>query len=330
LSKIGLVETSPITATMAKSAASAVTVNRATLLKPSPKTKHSPKNVLKLSPESSRSSSRNSSVSPRERTFSNSMKNSSNRASPPGHSSNSSSLTNKKQSGAAAAATAAAAQTAKSRSISDNNKARPVVPWSKRNMGPPKNCNGWAWVGEGSEQKVYLNNEEAPVPRICYSMMKHVEGDIVSPRDCILLASGNRKKDLPFVAKVTALWENPDDGEMCMSLLWYYRPEHLDCGRRPCDQPDEIYASRHRDHTSVACIEDKCYVMTYNEYCRYRKFLKMVEVGVTPSPTPVPEPVKGYERAEQLPKCRVAPDRVFLCRRVYDSRTKRRLFKNPA
>ena len=39
----------------------------------------------------------------------------------------------------------------------DYDKVRPVVPWSKRNMGPPKNCNGWAWVGEGSEQKVYLN-----------------------------------------------------------------------------------------------------------------------------------------------------------------------------
>ena len=134
-----------------------------------------------------------------------------------------------------------------------------------------------------------------------------------------------------------------------MSLLWYYRPEHLDCGRRPCDQPDEIYASRHRDHTSVACIEDKCYVMTYNEYCRYvckviqglsspidyhsafryRKFLKMVEQSVTPNSSIVPDPVKGYERADQLPKCRVAPDRVFLCRRVYDSRL-RRLFKNPA
>ena len=49
--------------------------------------------------------------------------------------------------------------------------------------------------------------------RICYASMKHVEGDVVSPRDCILLASGNRKKDLPFVAKVTALWENPDDGK---------------------------------------------------------------------------------------------------------------------
>ena len=61
-------------------------------------------------------------------------------------------------------------------------------------------------------------------------------------------------------------------GEMCMSLLWYYRPEHLDCGRRAFDTPDEIYASRHRDHTSVACIEDKCYVMTFNEYCRYVSF----------------------------------------------------------
>ena len=49
--------------------------------------------------------------------------------------------------------------------------------------------------------------------RICYSSMKHVEGDVVNPRDCILVASGNRKKDLPFVAKVTALWENPDDGK---------------------------------------------------------------------------------------------------------------------
>ena len=59
---------------------------------------------------------------------------------------------------------------------------------------------------------IFLQNEEAPVPRICYASMKHVEGDVVRPRDCILLASGNRKRDLPFVAKVTALWENPEDG----------------------------------------------------------------------------------------------------------------------
>ena len=62
-------------------------------------------------------------------------------------------------------------------------------------------------------------------------------------------------------------------GEMFMSLLWYYRPEHIDSGRRSDDLQDEIYASRHRDFTSVACIEDKCYVMTFNEYCRFERLL---------------------------------------------------------
>ena len=43
--------------------------------------------------------------------------------------------------------------------------------------------------------------------------MKHIEGDVVQPRDCIVLASGHRKRDLPFIAKVTSLWENPEDGK---------------------------------------------------------------------------------------------------------------------
>jgi hypothetical protein len=57
-----------------------------------------------------------------------------------------------------------------------------------------------------------------------------------------------------------------------LSLLWYYRPEHTDHGRRPEDMEDEIFASKHRDISSVACIEDKCYVLTFNEYCRYTTF----------------------------------------------------------
>ena len=55
---------------------------------------------------------------------------------------------------------------------------------------------------------------------------------------------------------------------MMMSLLWFYRPEHTDIGRQPGDCGDEVFASKHRDFTSVACIEDKCFVMTFNEYCR--------------------------------------------------------------
>jgi len=40
--------------------------------------------------------------------------------------------------------------------------------------------------------------------------------------------------------------------------------------------PDEIFASKHRDSNSVATIEDRCYVLTYNEYCRYVFFGRMV------------------------------------------------------
>ena len=44
--------------------------------------------------------------------------------------------------------------------------------------------------------------------------MRHEEGDEeVSVKDCILLVSGNRKKDLPYIAKVNSLWENPEDGK---------------------------------------------------------------------------------------------------------------------
>ena len=133
---------SPITVSMAKSAASAVTSiitskrpsptsnnNRASLLKPS--SKKSSSKILKTSPESSRSSSRNSSVSPRERPQT-ASKLGLNRASPP------SSKKHPKQ--------------PKSEKLS-----KPLIPWSKRNLGPPKNSNGWSWVGEGIEQKVYLN-----------------------------------------------------------------------------------------------------------------------------------------------------------------------------
>jgi len=211
-----------------------------------------------------------------------------------------------------------------------NSQQKPIlIPWRKRSKELPKKSGGWTWKGEGFVAKVQLNNEELPVERICYNTMRHEEGDEeVSVKDCILLASGNRKKDLPYIAKVNSLWENPEDGEMMMSLIWFYRPEHTDIGRQEEDCPDEVFASKHRDHTSVACIEDKCFVMTFNEYCRYMRFSQMVDEGVVPPWNIVPERKEGYPRAGLLPLCQVANDRVFLCRKVYDTRG-RRMLKNP-
>ena len=146
-------------------------------------------------------------------------------------------------------------------------------------------------AGESYEATVHLRNDEAPSVRKCYPAMSHAQGDVVRMRDCILLKSGTRPKDLPFVAKVSALWENADDGEMMMSLLWYYRPEHTEAGRRLPDLDDEIFASKHRDVCSVACIEDKCYVLTFNEYCRCVPFL--IPIPHSHSSFPFLIPIRG-------------------------------------
>ncbi|KAB7497594.1 Bromo adjacent homology domain-containing 1 protein, partial [Armadillidium nasatum] len=111
----------------------------------------------------------------------------------------------------------------------------------------PKYNHGWSWIGEPHEGKVWLRNDEIWIVRKCYNAMRHKEGDTVRVRDCVLLRSGPRKTDLPYVAKVAALWEDPETSDMMMSILWYYRPEHTESGRREEDLVDEIFASKHRD-----------------------------------------------------------------------------------
>lgn len=56
--------------------------------------------------------------------------------------------------------------------------------------------------------------------------MRHLGGDKIVPRDCVLLKAGPRKNDLPFVAKIASLWENPDDGNL-KSILISLRSEYV-------------------------------------------------------------------------------------------------------
>ncbi|KAF5274310.1 hypothetical protein FQR65_LT04429 [Abscondita terminalis] len=216
----------------------------------------------------------------------------------------------------------------KRRSVEVVEQAIQKVP--RRQLQMPKWSNGWTWKGEPYQAKIFLNSDEAIVQRKCYPAMMHVEGDTIEPRDCVLLKAGLRRNDLPFVAKVAALWENPEDGEMMMSLLWYYRPEHTEQGRQNYDELDEVFASRHKDTNSVACIEDKCYVLTFNEYCRYRKSLKRIEEGLEDTITWIPN-LEQYPRISRQPPStfQTSHDLVFFCRRVYDFRQKR-IVKNPS
>ena len=45
------------------------------------------------------------------------------------------------------------------------------------------------------------------VERLCYPAIKHDDGDIIRERDCVLVKSGPRKRDIPYVAKIAALWQ---------------------------------------------------------------------------------------------------------------------------
>ncbi|CRK97237.1 CLUMA_CG010633, isoform A [Clunio marinus] len=185
----------------------------------------------------------------------------------------------------------------------------------------PRWSNGWVWGGDPYQALVFLNSDDPPVPRTCYDSMRHEEcGDVIRPRDCVLLRAGGKRNELPYVAKVAQLWENPEDGEMMMSLFWYYRPEHTEQGRQENDASDEVFASRHKDHNSVACIEDKCHVLTYNEYCRYRKSLRQLEENLDEQVSFVPK-LHFPERRTVPPQ--TSPELVMFCRRVYDFRGKR-------
>ncbi|XP_064623285.1 histone acetyltransferase KAT6A-like [Lineus longissimus] len=187
--------------------------------------------------------------------------------------------------------------------------------------------NSWQWVGEPENKLVFTCNEMPGVERPCYSAICHNDGDIIKARDCVLLRSGPRKKDLPFIAKITAFFEK--DGEKMMSILWYYRPEHTEAGRQPNHLPAELFASKHKDENSIACIEDKCLVMSVGKYCRYRAKLKLLEENLPFSYSKQTLVPKADDVPTECLPTDVDPETVFLCRSVYDFRQKR-ILKNPS
>ncbi|MEQ2162674.1 Bromo adjacent y domain-containing 1 protein, partial [Goodea atripinnis] len=158
--------------------------------------------------------------------------------------------------------------------------------------------------------------EETPVLRKCFEGIRR-DGDVIRVRDTVLLKSGPRKKSLPYVAKVSALWEEPES-------------EHTQGGRNPtmhCE--NEIFASRHQDVNSVACIEDKCYVLTLAQYCRFCALVKRHRESVRDSAVSlvVPPVLSNSMPTHHCVPDDVDPELVLFCRHVYDFRYGR-LLKN--
>ncbi|KAM4690083.1 bromo adjacent homology domain-containing 1 protein [Rhinophrynus dorsalis] len=188
--------------------------------------------------------------------------------------------------------------------------------------------NGWMPLGTPCEKAVYVVNEPEPALRRSYQAVER-NGEIIRVRDTVLLKSGPRKKSMPYVAKISALWEEPKTGELMMSLFWYYRPEHTQGGRNPSMHQNEIFASRHQDENSIACIEEKCYVLTFAEYCRFCALVKRRGEGCPNKKALIVPPSEEYctPLHRRVPDS-TDPELVFLCRHVYDFRHGR-ILKNP-
>nr|XP_056707756.1 bromo adjacent homology domain-containing 1 protein [Euleptes europaea] len=212
--------------------------------------------------------------------------------------------------------------------VSDSKTARAHSHPKQQRINRRRATNGWVPVGAASEKAVYVVNEPEPAVRKSYQAVER-DGEIIRVRDTVLLKSGPRKKSMPYVAKISALWEDPKTGELMMSLLWYYRPEHTQGGRNPSMHQNEIFASRHQDENSVACIEEKCYVLTFAEYCRFCALAKRRVEGIPGKKTVMVPPSEEYSTPahRKVPED-TDPELVFLCRHVYDFRHGR-ILKNP-
>ncbi len=176
---------------------------------------------------------------------------------------------------------------------------------------------------------------------------------MIKSNDCVILRSetGADHGATPYLAKVKWFWEEPSTGkpfpppsiakqifsplgEIQMSLIWYYHPEHteLPSSIRQRFLPNELLASKYWDCVSVACIEDKCYVLTFNEYNRYclrEKSVNLFEhsesVGQLKLLLNKNLPTVQHR---PLPAKTVGNQNIFFCRYVYDYRVKR-VLKNP-
>ena len=73
-------------------------------------------------------------------------------------------------------------------------------------------------VGVFFQLSLYFQDGRVSIRRY-YSCLRR-NNEVINIRDSVLLKSGMKKRDLPFIARVAAFWET-DDGEITLYIYIY-------------------------------------------------------------------------------------------------------------
>ena len=177
--------------------------------------------------------------------------------------------------------------------------------------------NGWTWIGSFIWSCSFYR-EMSKTTRLYFSAMER-DGVELRVGDSVALQTSDADNN-PFVGKIVAMWQE-NLGEMMVTLCWFYRPSDLENVKTPFGV-QEVYLSKHTDDNSVATIQNKVYVLSFPEYCRFyanqaEKKQRLKPRGI------VPNVLKWRETI--LPSKGVPDDSIYFCRGVYDFRLKRTL-----
>ncbi|KAL7059992.1 hypothetical protein AAHC03_09234 [Spirometra sp. Aus1] len=190
----------------------------------------------------------------------------------------------------------------------------------------------WQWEGTAQSRYVFSKPDSLPKKQLCYPSIRHQrDGMVVSTGDNVLLCSGPNRLNAPHVAKVTALFPDPETGTKMMALMWYYRPESLTPPRRNCVEC-ELFASRHCDVNPVDCIEDRAYVLSAAAFARFMAITKYKQecrkhwrsiLAVPPRRSSEGSPEYDCHCSENEFPEDATLSNIFLCRAIYDIKSRR-------
>lgn len=178
--------------------------------------------------------------------------------------------------------------------------------------------NGWTWKGTQVWCCSFFRETSIKTTRLYFGAMER-DGVELRVGDSVALQASDQDKK-PFIGKIIAMWQE-NLGEMMVTLCWFYRPSDLENIKSPYGS-HELYLSKHTDDNSAATIQNKVYVLSFPEYCRFYAHQAQTERNISQCKV-VPNVIKW--RDQVIPSAVAPCDSIYFCRGVYDFRLKRTL-----